>query len=273
MEKGKLNPTVRGAAQGSVISSALTVLALSGLEDKIRPKTQRQRDKEKTNVVIYADDFIVTAASADLLKEKVMPKLEEVLKTVGLELSLEKTKITAIEDGFDFLRFHIRKYRNGRVFTKPSKASIKAFRKEIRDLIKRGIALPTERLIHALNEKITGWCNYYRCVVSSKVFNLIDNEIFLALKRWIIKKYYTRYKGDNWRFYCPIKGKDGKNKPLLLKKASDTKIRRHMKIIANANPFDPAYKDYFVKREEDRKRRRLLSFDTELTGLKIIQPY
>jgi len=51
------------------------VLALSGLEDKIRPKTQRQRDKEKTNVVIYADDFIVTAASADLLKEKVMPKL------------------------------------------------------------------------------------------------------------------------------------------------------------------------------------------------------
>ena len=82
-----------------------------------------------------------------------------------------------------------------------------------------------------------------------------------------------RYKGDNWRFTCPIKGKDGKNKPLFLKKASDTKIRRHMKIIANANPFDPAYKDYFVKREKDRKRRRLLSFDTELTGLKIIQPY
>ena len=46
-----------------------------------------------------------------------------------------------------------------------------------------------------------------------------------------------------------------------------------MKNITNANPFDPAYKDYFVKREEDRKRRRLLSFDTELTGLKIIQPY
>ena len=285
MEKGKLNPTERGAAQGSVISPALTVLALSGLEGKIRPKTQYRRDKEKTNIVAYADDFIITGASAELLKEKVMPKLVDALKTVGLELSLEKTKITAIEDGFDFLGFNIRKYKNGRVFTKPSKASIKAFRKEIRDLIKRGIALPTERLIYALNEKITGWCNYYRCVVSSKVFALIDTEIFQALKRWtfkrharkgkkwIMKKYYTRYNGDNWRFHCPIKGKNGKNKPLFLKKASDFKIRRHMKIIANANPFDPAYKEYFVKREEDRKKRRLLSFDPELTGLKIIQPY
>jgi RNA-directed DNA polymerase len=89
-----------------------------------------------------------------------------------------------------------------------------------------------------------------------------------------MKKYYTRHNGDNWRFHCPIKGKNGKkNKPLFLKKASDFKIRRHMKIIANANPFDPAYKEYFVKREEDRKKRRLLSFDPELTGLKIIQPY
>ncbi|WP_420887387.1 group II intron maturase-specific domain-containing protein [Candidatus Paracaedibacter symbiosus] len=105
----------------------------------------------------------------------------EALKTVGLELSLEKTKIISIEDGFDFLGFNIRKYKNGRVFTKPSKANIKQFRQELRCLIKRGIALPTDKLIYALNEKITGWTNYYRCVVASKVFAQFDHELFQAL--------------------------------------------------------------------------------------------
>ena len=230
-----------------------------------------------------AHDFIITAATAELLKEKVMPNLVEFLKTVGLELSLEKTKITTIEEGFDFLGFNIRKYKNGRVFTKPSKAGINSFRKKIRDTIKKGVALPTDELIYTLNEKITGWTNYYRCVVSSKIFSSIDDEIFHALKRWsfkrhptkgkwwIMKKYYTSYRGSNWRFHCVIKDKVGKKRPLYLKKASDTKIRRHMKIMASATPFDPAYKDYFVKREKERKIRSLLGNNTELPGLKIIQ--
>lgn len=78
-----------------------------------------------------------------------------------------------------------------------------------------------------------------------------------------------------WRVcgWKAIQDKNGKKKPLFLKRAIDTKIRRHIKIIANANPFDPLYKDYFVKRESERKRRCKLSYDTELTGLKIIQPY
>lgn len=78
---------------------------------------------------------------------------------------------------------------------------------------------------------------------------------------------------DGYGFDKLRNSKNGKSKPLFLKKASDFKIRRHMKIIANANPFEPVYKEYFAKREEDRKKRRLLSFNTELTGLKIIQPY
>ena len=285
MERGKLHPMTQGTAQGGLISPALTVLALAGLEKVILPPKRGQKQREKINVIAYADDFIITAATEELLKEKVMPNLVAFLKNVGLELSLEKTKITSIEEGFDFLGFNIRKYKNGRVFTKPSKASIKNFRKEIRDTIKRGVALPTEQLIYTLNKKITGWTNYYRCVVSSKVFSLIDNEIFLALKRWsfkrhptkgkrwIMKKYYTSYRGIQWRFHCKIKDKEGKPKLLYLKKASETKIRRHMKIVAKATPFDPFYKEYFEKREKERKRRSLLSNDTELSGLKTIQPY
>jgi RNA-directed DNA polymerase len=285
VEKGKRYPTRRGTPQGGVLSPALTVLTLSGLEKYILPIIRHQKEREKINVIAYADDFIVTAATPELLKERVLPKLEAFLKTVGLELSQEKTKITSIEEGFDFLGFNIRKYKDGKLLIKPSKASIKDFLKEIRTLIKRSVALPTEKLIYALNEKIAGWTNYYRCVVSSKVFSLIDNEIFQVLKRWsfkrhptkgkrwIIKKYYTHYQGNNWRFHCTIKDKNGIQKPLYLKRASETKIRRHIKIMAKANPFDPLYKDYFAKREKERLRRRLLSYKTEAAGLKIIQPY
>ena len=265
MENGRLNPTERGTPQGSVISPALTVLALSGLELTLRPCTKRQQNQEKINVIAYADDFIVTAATAEILKEKILPKLVDMLKTVGLELSLDKTKITPIEEGFDFLGFTMRKYKNGHVLTKPSKGNIKKFRQELFELIQRGGALPTEKLIHALNEKITGWTNYYRTVVSSRVFSRLDQDIIQALNRWSFKRhsrkgkrwiknhYYMSHKGDNWRFYCMIRDRDGKQRPLLLKKASDTKIRRHIKIKAKANPFDLAYKEYFEKREKDRK--------------------
>ena len=88
-----------------------------------------------------------------------------------------------------------------------------------------------------------------------------------------MKKYYTSYRGSQWRFHCKIKDKEGKSKLLYLKKASDTKIRRHMKIAAKATTFDPIYKEYFERREKQRKRLSLLSHKTKLAGLKIIQPF
>lgn len=285
MEKGQHYPIQQGIAQGGPISPALTVMALSGLERQLVSSAKRQRDKEKINMIAYADDFIVTATSEELLKTKVKPILGAALAKVGLELSEKKTKITCIDQGFEFLGFSIRKYRNRKLLIKPSKASINSFLKEIRILIKKGIALTTEQLIYALNEKITGWTNYYRTVVASKVFSFIDHHLFLALKRWglkrharkgkrwVINHYFRHYRGDHWRFYCLIKDKEGQTKSFYLKRARDTKIRRHLKIKAKANPFDPFYREYFEKREQERQKRSLLSHKTELTGLKIIQPY
>jgi RNA-directed DNA polymerase len=285
MENDKFYSTEKGVSQGSIISPALTVITLSGLETQILPTNKRQKEREKINVIAYADDFIVTAATAELLEQKVLPQLKIFLRTRGLELSLEKTKITPIEEGFNFLGFNIRKYKNGKLFIKPSKASTKDFCQETKTLIKRSGALPTEKLIYALNEKIVGWTNYYRGVVSSKTFASIDNLIFQALNRWsfkrhptkgkgwIVSKYYTRYQGNNWRFHCMTNDRGGKTKPLYLKKASETTIRRHIKIMAKANPFNPVYKEYFINREKESKRRRLLSNIPKFAGLKIIQPY
>jgi RNA-directed DNA polymerase len=265
MENGKHYSTNLGTPQGGIISPTLAVIALSGLETKLVSTRKRQRDKEKIHMIAYADDFIVTATSEQLLAGKVIPTIAASLKEVGLELSTEKSRITKIESGFDFLGFNIRKYPCGKLLIKPSKASIKSFLEDIRATIKSAIALPTEILIHQLNQKITGWTNYYKGAVSSKIFANIDSRIFLALKqwcmkrharkgkRWIICKYFTTLAGDHWRFHCFAKDKDGNEKPLYLKRASDTHIKRHTKIKAEANPFDPRFKEYFKAREKNRQ--------------------
>ena len=285
MDKNQLQPTEEGAPQGGCLSASLAVLALSGLEGIVRSSNRRQQYKEKINMISFADDFVVTASSKELLEEKVMPQLVQALAKVGLELSTSKTKITHINDGFDFLGFNVRKYKNGKLLIKPSKAGIKRFLKAIREIIKKGIAWTTEQLIYTLNNRITGWSNYYRTSVSSKVFAAIDHEIFAILlrwgykrharkgKRWIVKHYFTTIGGDHWRFYCKTKDKTGKQKLLYLKNASDAKIRRHVKIKSAATPFNPLYKNYFEQREKDRVLRKAISNLSHTAGLRVIQSY
>ena len=147
------------------------------------------------------------------------------------------------------------------------------------------MAQQTKQTIHALNSLLTGWVNYYRTAVSSDVFSVIDHEIVQALmrwaykrharkgKRWIVRKYFTTQGKDHWRFHCMTTGKGGKQKPLFLKKAENTKIRRHVKIKSAAKPFDPLYKEYFEQREQEKKRRKTVSNLNNSAGLKIIQPY
>ena len=285
MEKNQLHPTTAGTPQGGIISPALALLALSGLENNLLNSSIKRHKKEKIHVVSYADDFIVTAVSKEILENKVMPELIARLAKVGLELSTTKTKITNIEDGFDFLGFSIRKYKNGKLLIKPSKESIKGLLKNVKTIIKKGVAWPTELLIYQINSRLTGWSNYYRSSVSSKVFSTIDHDIFQALmrmlckrharhgKQWIVRKYFTTVRGNRWRFYCMIKDKEGKQKPLYLKNASDTKIRRHVKIKSAATPFDPLYREYFEQREQHRVQRNTISNVTDSTGLRLIQPY
>lgn len=285
VEENKWFPTDQGSPQGGEISAALAVMALSGLEAKLLASTKCRRNKEKINMISYADDFVVTAANKELLESKVIPILKQSLAEVGLELSATKTKITHIGDGFDFLGFNIRKYENGKLLIKPSKASINRFLKSIKEVIRKGTALPTEQLIHTLNSRITGWVNYFRTSVSSRVFSMINHEIFLALmrwackrharkgKRWIVNKYFTTLRGNHWRFYCKIKDKNGKQKPLYLKNAEDTKIRRHIKIRSDANPFNPLYREYFEQREKKRDWLDTISNYKCYAGLGVIQPY
>ncbi len=92
-------------------------------------------------------------------------------------------------------------------------------------------------------------------------------------KTWIIGRYFTTVGLDQWRFYCTTIDKAGNKKKLYLKNAAETRIRRHKKILATANPFDPQFKEYFQKREKERKTRENVTENSKYAGLKFIQPY
>lgn len=117
------------------------MITLSGLESKLISSKERIRNQEKINFISYADDFIITSADEELLNNKVIPIIERFLAERGLELSKEKTKITHISKGVDFLGFNIRKYSNNKVLTKPAKENIKSFIKEIKETIMSNIPL------------------------------------------------------------------------------------------------------------------------------------
>ena len=266
MEEGTLYPTERGTPQGGIASPTLANMTLDGLEAvavTAAPKGQ------KVHVVKYADDFIITGASKELLEEKVKPAVAAFLRERGLELSPEKTRITHIEVGFDFLGFNVRKY-NGKLLIKPVKGSVKAFLAEIRGFIKSRATVKTAELIRQLNPKVRGWANYYRHVVSQKTFDSVDHQVFRALWAWIRrrhpnksatwrhKRYFRRQGNRNWVFSASIRNPQGEAMPLDLFRAASIPITRHVKIRAVTTPYDPAFADYLASRQRSRRSSRLV---------------
>jgi RNA-directed DNA polymerase len=128
MAKHVLSPTEAGVPQGGICSPVIANLALDGLEKVVKAyaalPTQRAQ-RAKVNLVRFADDFIITGSSYELLAQEIKPLVEQFLRERGLELSPEKTRITHIEDGFDFLGQHVRKY-TGKLLIKPAQKNIKA---------------------------------------------------------------------------------------------------------------------------------------------------
>ena len=165
VDQGQLYPTNDGTPQGGIISPTLLTITMAGMEQAIKSVVSQ---KDKVNVVSYADDFIVTGISKEVLEQKVKQAIESFLLTRGLELSNEKTIITHIDNGFDFLGFNVRKY-HGKLLIKPAKKSVKAFLKNIRSTIKKQATAKTENLIRLLNPKLRGWANYYRHVVKNMI--------------------------------------------------------------------------------------------------------
>jgi RNA-directed DNA polymerase len=207
-----------------------------------------------------ATRLIITGTSEVLLEYGVKPLVEQFLKERGLELSHEKTRITHIEDGFDFLGQTIRRHRNGKILIKPSKRNVKTFLTKIQETIDNSGSMTAGEMIRRLNQQIKGWTMYHRFAVSKRIVAAVDNRIFWMLRRWcrkrhrqkswgwIRKKYFQRMGDQDWVFTGVVRDREGKAWPIRLMKAARIKILRWVKIQRDANPYDPEWEPYLEGR-------------------------
>ena len=267
VEATVLYPTEEGTPQGGIISPVLANLTLDGLERVAHAAAPGRLGRSQVNVVRYADDFLVTARTPELLNEKIIPAVKTFLAERGLELSEEKSKVTDIETGFDFLGANLRKY-NGTLLMKPSRASVKGFLGSIRGTIRAHAGGALGELIRLLNPRIRGWANYYRHIVSSKVFTAVDNAIFDAMVRWMrrqhprkglewLRKRYFRSVGHHhWIITAATWKADSSVSYSDLFQASNVSIRRHVKVQQAATAFDPTFREYFQKLRKTRTQTK-----------------
>jgi len=276
MANQTLYPTEEGTPQGGIISPTLMNLTLNGLAKMLRHYfPERKRGvKGKVHEVVYADDFIVSGTSKEVLDQQVRPRVQNFLKVRGLTLSSEKTKVTHIDQGADFLGQNIRKY-NGTLLITPAKKSQQALRAKVKDMVKIHCTSSQETLIHSLNPILRGWANYHRHAVSKRVFGNLDSWIWQKLwrwacrrhpmknKRWIRRRYFHQVGARHWVFQSKTLVRDGTKRRAVYTRLFSMQavpIRRHVKVRKAANPYDPDWRSYFARRAERKTGGRTPTF-------------
>jgi RNA-directed DNA polymerase len=229
---GDREKTRAGTPQGGPLSPLLANIALSVLDEHFDQQwqelmgTQNQRTRRRKNVlgawrlIRYCDDFVVMVHGERRHAEVLREEVADVLATLGLRLSLEKTRVVHIDEGFDFLGFHIRRMRKRGtskhyVYTTPSRKSIQSIKDKVSELTYRSTRYQDlAEVITSLNQALAGWANYFRHGVSKAVFGAVDHHAWGRLMRWIRAKYKQgnhrigmpelrrRFCDQGWRFAC-----------------------------------------------------------------------
>lgn len=276
MDRGQLLHTREGTPQGGIISPLLANITLNGLEIDLQKFLRGQLGYEaskraKVNLVRYADDFVVTGASQEVLETTVKPWVEAFLRERGLQLSEEKTRVVHIEQGFDFLGWNFRKYTE-KLLIKPSRKNAKAFYGKVREIIATSLKLPTEKLLKRLNPVLRGWARYHQGVVAKTTFSKLDHLIFWRLIRWghrrhprktrkWIYDHYWKNIGTRRQFVGTGVDRWGEKIQVRLYHLADTKIVRHIKVKGDYNPFDPSWEVYGEKLRRDRMSKNVWNYE------------
>ncbi|MFE3863650.1 group II intron reverse transcriptase/maturase [Streptomyces goshikiensis] len=206
-EDGLLRDNDTGTPQGSILSPLLSNVALSVLDEHIAQvsggagtdlnerRRRRRRGLPNYRLVRYADDWCLmvhgTKADAETLREEIA----EVLTTMGLRLSPEKTLITHIEEGLDFLGWHIQRHRKPGtdryyVYTYPAKKALRAIMAKVKTLCQEvGTNQPLDALLVRINPAVRGWCAYFRPGVSFATFSYLRNYMWHTVWRWVQRKH------------------------------------------------------------------------------------
>ena len=202
----------------------------------------------------FADDFVVTGAKRQLLEQRVKPAIEEFLAARGLQVAPEKTSITHISNGFDFLGQNVRKYGN-KLLIKPARKSVASLMNKVRVVLGKNKAATQAQVIIPLNPILRGWGMYHRHDVAAATFSRIDHLVWTKLWRLAKRRYpskpmrrikarYFELQGlRDWVFACVTQPLELAYRPMLFRLAGLT-IKRHIKVRSDAYPFDSAWTEY-----------------------------
>jgi len=188
-ELGTYEDTLTGTPQGGILSPLLANIALSVLDEYLqtpwkpggamsthqRRQTRVAKHEPNWRVVRYADDFVVMVHGERWHVEQLREEISRVLAPMGLVLSPVKTRIVHMQEGFDFLGFHIQ-WRKKRgtikwyVYTFIAKRPIKSIRDKIRALTRRTSQQPLALLLVRINQISAGWVNYFKHAVAKHTF-------------------------------------------------------------------------------------------------------
>ncbi|WP_413799306.1 group II intron reverse transcriptase/maturase [Streptomyces iranensis] len=209
-----------GTPQGGILSPLLANIALSVLDEYIAQHPggpnvthsvrtgRRRRGQANYRLIRYADDFLVLVAGTQEHAESMKAEVAEVLSPMGLRLSVEKTRITHLDEGFDFLGWRIQRHQKKGtnrqyVYTYPARKALSSAMAKVKTICQRmDLSQPLDALLRQLNPVLRGWCEYFRPGVSSATFQYLSDYVWKRVVRWL----YRKHSGFRWkdfrRRYC-----------------------------------------------------------------------
>jgi RNA-directed DNA polymerase len=211
-EQGGLTDPVTGTAQGGILSPLISNVALSALDrhyaeawramgqNSGQRQTRRLRGEPTYRLVRYADDFVVMVAGERRHAEALVAETARVIAPLGLRLAREKTRVTHIGEGFDFLGFTVKRSRGRHgqpvIHTYPSRRSLQSVKDAVRRITRTGHNQSLDQLLHRLNPVLRGWCAYFRHGVSKQTFNYLRAFAWRRVVCWLRRKHPKA----NWRW-------------------------------------------------------------------------
>jgi RNA-directed DNA polymerase len=210
-EHGGHEAQLTGTPQGGILSPLMSNIALSALDqhyaraweamgDTTARAKRRRHGEANYRLIRYADDFVICVAGDRMHAEALVAETEQVIRPLGLTLSQEKTRISHIDEGIEFLGWRIKRQR-GRdrrphVYTYPSKRSLQAVMAKVKQITRSDYNQPLGQLLHRLNPVLRGWCAYFRNGVSSRTFNYLRAYTWRRIVRWLRRKH----RKASWRW-------------------------------------------------------------------------
>ena len=204
-ETGRLERTVTGTPQGGIASPLLANIALSALDRQYEADWQemsryqgRRQYLQRTGhatyrLIRYADDLVLLVKGTRPQAQTLLDQLAARIQALGLSLKSEKTAITNIDEGFEFLGQRIVRRPKGSkryVYTFVSNEALASIRRKVKALTGRSTTnLALSALIAALNPVLRGWANYYRHAAAKRTLAYLDYYTWWRVGRWLRKKH------------------------------------------------------------------------------------